>query len=52
MLATKAGTFLKAASNVSIVSGDCPVAITKIVIAKAKAASMKVSNQLNSAQTG
>ena len=46
MLATKAGTFLKAASSVSISSGICCAAITSIVIAKAKAASIKVSNRV------
>src|SRR6266576_1038201 len=45
-LATKAGTFLKAARSVSISSGICCAAITSIVIANAKAASMKVSSRV------
>lgn len=46
MLATNAGTFLKAARSVSMSSGICCAAITSIVIAKAKAASMKVSSRV------
>src|SRR5882762_7349793 len=46
MLATNAGTFLKAARSVSISSGICCVAITSMVIANANAASMKVSSRV------
>ena len=46
MLATNAGTFLKAARRVSISSGICCVAITSMVIANANAASMKVSSRV------
>jgi hypothetical protein len=45
-LAIKAGTFLKATRSVSISSGICCAAITSIVIANAKAASMKVSSRV------
>src|SRR5262245_16739672 len=46
MLATNAGTFLKAARSVPISSGICCVAITSMVIANANAASMKVSRRV------
>src|SRR4029450_4075852 len=44
MLATNAGTFLKAARSVSISSGICCVAIPRMVIANPNAASMKVAS--------
>jgi hypothetical protein len=43
---TNAGTFLKAAKSDWISSGICCVAITKMVIANANAASMKVSSRV------
>ena len=46
MLATNAGTFLKAARSVSMSSGIYCVAVTSMVIANANAASMKVSSRV------
>src|ERR1700737_893910 len=46
MLQTKVGTFLNAANSAWMLSGICCAAITSIEMAKANAASMKVSSRV------